>query len=464
MGTVLRSAESSGVVAGGFNTENLIMPSVRQHFVTAIPQRVPVVSRINWTITVSALFAASLFVAFDAIRTIEEGKTRLELTTRAMVAELSQLSTDTAAVALLRSAPKQNDLVASLRDPLGQLVASTRTSIAGAALLPAAISAETPTSVSAELGEAGFLDVALDEATAMQGVWQRGAAAFAFAFMMIGFTIRRPAAADRAVNESLLNSIREEQRLLARRYHEEKLRAEAASRSKTSFLAHLSHDVRTPLNHIIGFAELLRHQAFGPLGDPRYLGYADTIKLSGERLLASFATILDLAELEGGKKPLREEPVDVDDLLEGIAERFRPQAQRRGLSFVLKPACGATMTADRFCLERMLGNVVENAIRFNRAGGKVTLAAFAATDGVVLEVTDTGIGMTEEKLASLSQPFVFGDATFTKDTSDSGLGIAIARTIAELSGGRLAIDSSPALGTTVAISLPLKANSEARAA
>jgi two-component system cell cycle sensor histidine kinase PleC len=119
---------------------------------------------------------------------------------------------------------------------------------------------------------------------------------------------------------------------------------------------------------------------------------------------------------------------------------------------------------DRFSLERMLGNLLENAIRFTPTGGRVTLAAFAAADGVVLEITDTGIGMSEQRLASLSQPFAFGDATFTREHKGAGLGIAIARTIAELSGGRLAIDSREALGTTVAISLPMRIVEQAVAA
>jgi two-component system cell cycle sensor histidine kinase PleC len=261
---------------------------------------------------------------------------------------------------------------------------------------------------------------------------------------------------ERKRTDVLLNSIREEQRLLARRYHEEKIKAEAASRSKTSFLAHLSHDIRTPLNHIIGFADLMRHQTYGPIGDPRYLDYVEAIKGSGERLLGSFATILDLAELDGGQRALREEPVDIDELIVATTHRFSSQAARAGLALSIGVQSKATVIADKFCLERMLGNIVENAIRFTPSGGKVMLAAFAATDGVVLEISDTGIGMTEEQLASLSQPFVLGDAAFTREHGGTGLGIAIARAIAELSGGRLAIDSSSAMGTTVAISLPLR--------
>jgi two-component system cell cycle sensor histidine kinase PleC len=264
--------------------------------------------------------------------------------------------------------------------------------------------------------------------------------------------------------DDLLVSIREEQRVLARRYHEEKLRAEAASRSKTSFLAHLSHDIRTPLNHIIGFADLMRHETYGPVGDPRYVEYVETIRNSGERLLSFFASILDLAELEGGRRILEENEIRVDDLLSASIRRYSEIARRKGLGVALGAPCGALLKGDRFSLERMLGNLIENAIRFTPAGGRVTLAAYAASDGVVLEITDTGIGMGIEQLGTLSQPFAFGDASLTKDRGGAGLGLAIARTIAELSGGRLAIDSRPGLGTTVAVSLPLHASEAVRAA
>ena len=264
--------------------------------------------------------------------------------------------------------------------------------------------------------------------------------------------------------DTLLNAIREEQRLLARRYHEEKLKAEAASRSKTNFLAHLSHDIRTPLNHIIGFAELMRHQTYGPLGDARYADYVQSIKQSGEHLLASFATILDLAELEGGQKALRADPVPLDELLDSVIQRFRGQASRAGILFVLGEPSGAVVQGDRLGLSRMVGNIIENSLRFTPSGGRVTLNAFAARDGVVVEITDTGLGMSEERLASLSQPFALGDATFTREGVGPGLGISISRAIAELSGGNLAIDSSPSLGTTVAISLPLVAVTARQAA
>lgn len=269
---------------------------------------------------------------------------------------------------------------------------------------------------------------------------------------------------ERKKTDTLLNAIREEQRLLARRYHEEKLKAEAASRSKTNFLAHLSHDIRTPLNHIIGFAELMRHQTYGPLGDPRYADYVQSIKSSGEHLLASFATILELAEMDSGQKALRVDPVSIDEVIGSIVQRFRSQAHRAGISFQLGEPCEAVVHGDRLGLTRMLANVVENSLRFTKSGGRITIAAFAAHDGVVVEVTDTGIGMDEERLASLSQPFALGDATFTREGIGPGLGISISRAIAELTGGHMAIDSSPSLGTTVAFSLPLQVSEELQAA
>ncbi len=262
----------------------------------------------------------------------------------------------------------------------------------------------------------------------------------------------------------LLGSIREEQRQLMRRYHEEKLRAETASRAKTSFLAHLSHDIRTPLNHIIGFADMLRQQPFGPLGDRRYLDYVEAVKGSGERLLGFFASILELAELDGGNRVLRPERFTVDELLVGVLRRFSTQAQRAGVTMGLGGACDAILSADRFALERMVANLVENAIRFTPRGGKVTLVAYAAMDGVVIEIADTGIGMSEERIATLSQPFAYGDAALTRDREGAGLGIAISRAIAELCGGRLAIDSRQGLGTTVAVSLPLPVEENVKAA
>ncbi|MDB5507298.1 MAG: histidine kinase [Devosia sp.] len=566
----MRSAEKSDVGARGFfvRKSHQIQDTARAIGSGKIGKTIRLATRTQLAIVVVALSAATLFTASDAFRTLADQRERLQLVAQAMAIEIGMEGEDGAALALLRTAPKYDRLlIAQLRDPLGQIVASTHMSLVGNQSTPERVPQET-VSQAVNGGAIGTLDLQITDNAAIPGIWARGAFAYGLAFAVIGFAFAGPATGavaprgrgrtvpikdlistipfgvacwtaegrlivcneqykarlyigddqarpgasyqaavrnlsvggyvrlvseddnnrlievhredgsclmiderplveggfvtlvtdvtERKKADLLISSIREEQKHLARRYHEEKLKAEAASRSKTSFLAHLSHDVRTPLNHIIGFSEILANQTFGPLGDKRYKGYAENILGSGRRLLASFATILDLAELESGQKTLRVEAIDVDELLLAIGDRHRPQAMRAGLSFVVNEPSDAILYGDRFCLTRMLNNIIENAIRFTPAGGKVTLAVFAATDGVVFEVTDTGIGMSEEKLASLAQAFVFGDATFTRDANDSGLGIAIARAIAELSGGHMAIDSSPALGTTVAISLPLQ--------
>ncbi|MEX0628192.1 MAG: PAS domain-containing sensor histidine kinase [Cucumibacter sp.] len=255
-------------------------------------------------------------------------------------------------------------------------------------------------------------------------------------------------------SDHALEAAKEEQRRLARRYHEEKLKAEAASRAKTAFLAHLSHDIRTPLNHIIGFAELIQHQLFGPIGDDRYAAYVQDIKGSGERLLASFAQIFELAQLEAGNASVRPEDLRVSTLFQTLENRFGERAKRAGLSFGVSVPQDVTFSGDKQGLTRMLGNVIDNAIKFTPSGGKIKLAAWAADDGLVLEVTDTGIGMGEDRVALLSQPFILGESAFGANSAGLGLGLAIARAIAELSGGSLVIDSTPALGTTVAVALP----------
>lgn len=266
---------------------------------------------------------------------------------------------------------------------------------------------------------------------------------------------------ERKAADTMLSRIREEQKLLARRYHEEKIRAEASSRAKTSFLAHLSHDVRTPLNHIIGFADLIRLETFGPLGDPKYRSYLDDIKCAGEQLLGSFAEILEFAELESGRKSLKRERLAICDLLDDTLARFSTRARNAGVDLKIGPVGAGEVLADRHYLDRMFANLLDNALRFTGRGGSVRLAAWVADGGVVLEVTDTGVGMSREQMDRLSQPFVLTDSAFTRDHRGIGLGIATARAIVELNGGRLALDSLEGIGTTVAVSLPLAPSEDA---
>lgn len=243
---------------------------------------------------------------------------------------------------------------------------------------------------------------------------------------------------------------------LARQFHAEKLAAEAASRAKTSFLAHLSHDMRTPLNHIIGFADLIQHEPYGELGDKRYSGYVADIKRSGEALRDSFSDILELAQLEAGETVQDNQEIDVYEFTQKVINRHQARAQRAGIDLIAGNLADATILADRALIQRMIDNLVDNAIRFTPESGSVVLNCWEGTDGVVFEVTDTGIGMPRERVELLSQPFVLGEAAFTKEHKGLGLGISTSRAIAELSGGTLTIDSHPGIGTTVVVTIPRK--------
>ena len=250
-------------------------------------------------------------------------------------------------------------------------------------------------------------------------------------------------------SKPLLASVQEKQRVLARRYHEEKLKAEAASHSKISFLAHLSHDIRTPLNHIIGFADLMRHETYGPLGDARYANYVDTIKGSGERLLAFFASILELAELESGEKAMRQDPFagrrPASNCRAPLSHAGDAGGHRTHLrrSHAAQRCCG-----DRFCLERMLGNLDRERHPLHPAGRPGERRSLRRRQRRrprnhrhrhrhVDRAARGGVAALRLRVRRRRADPEHGGA---------GLGISIARAIAELSGGRLAIDSRAGTG------------------
>ncbi len=241
---------------------------------------------------------------------------------------------------------------------------------------------------------------------------------------------------------------------LACRYRQERHNARMAHHSKSVFLSHLSHDIRTPLNHIIGFSDLISHQTFGPLGDERYLDYVQDIKKSGEGLLRSVADILELAELESGQRIVTVKEILIDDMFNSLRNRFSARAKRCDIDLRFEYDSEHRITGDRMGLQRVLENILDNALRFTPRQGKVTLAAWQGSDGAVFEITDTGIGIPAERLDQLFTPFSLEDAMVRKDGAGMCLGLAIARAITELNGGEIAIDSQPSIGTTVAVSLP----------
>lgn len=224
---------------------------------------------------------------------------------------------------------------------------------------------------------------------------------------------------------------------------------EAADRLKTEFIANVSYELRTPLNSIIGFAEILSEQYFGPL-NARQLDYSRGILADSQRLLTLINDILDLATIEAGYMALERETVELNSLLVSTLALVRERAQARDISLTLD--CSAdigTVIGDSKRLRQALFNLLSNAIKFSRPADKVMVSAKRETNqGVSIRVADTGPGIPPETL-----PRVFGRFERAGRQAGAGLGLSLVRSIIELHGGDIDITSSGA-GTEVRCWLP----------
>jgi signal transduction histidine kinase len=232
--------------------------------------------------------------------------------------------------------------------------------------------------------------------------------------------------------------------------------AEEASRAKSRFLASMSHELRTPLNAIIGFSEIIRDRIHGDDQLDRYCEYAGDIHDSGRHLLRLINDILDLSKIEAGKLELALQPVRVPDLLADAARLLRMRARRRGIALIVEaPADLPLIKADELRLRQIVINLLSNAIRFSGKGNSIRLAAEAAGHGAVtILVADTGVGIPPDQIERVVQPFEQYQCRGEARGSGTGLGLSLARDLAELHGGRLDIESAVDVGTTVRVTLP----------
>ncbi|HYD46255.1 MAG TPA: ATP-binding protein, partial [Phenylobacterium sp.] len=247
---------------------------------------------------------------------------------------------------------------------------------------------------------------------------------------------------------------------LARKYEAEKVRAEGANKAKSEFLANMSHELRTPLNAINGFSEIMVGEMFGPLGDARYRDYAKDILDSGQHLLTLINDILDMSKIEAGKMTLRFEPLSLEDLAHDALRLVRHRAEAQGLKLELDFPQLPDVEADYRAVKQVLLNLLSNALKFTPRGGTVTLTAALRNDplgeAVRLAVIDTGIGIAPADLARLARPFEQVESQHSKTQQGTGLGLALTKSLVELHGGRLEMESTPGAGTTVSFSLPLR--------
>jgi two-component system, cell cycle sensor histidine kinase PleC len=270
---------------------------------------------------------------------------------------------------------------------------------------------------------------------------------------------------ERALRETVNDLRRSRQQLekqaqqlveLAEKYAVEKDKAEDANRIKSEFLANVSHELRTPLNAIIGFSELMLTGAFGPLGDERYDGYCRDINEAGAFLLRVISDILDMARLEAGRIEIDREPLDLDGLVTETVATFAPEAERSHIAIETDIAAGITLSADKEAVRQVFANLVSNAVKFTPERGTIRVATAGRADGVVVTVTDSGIGIPPEALSKLGKPFEQVQSPLTRNHKGSGLGLAISRSLVTLHGGEMTIESRAGAGTTVTVFFPLR--------
>ena len=232
-----------------------------------------------------------------------------------------------------------------------------------------------------------------------------------------------------------------------------KARAEETSRTKSMFLANMSHEIRTPLNGVLGMAEVLD----GVLSNADHKRMIGTIRRSGESLLNILNDILDMSKIEAGKLELESVPFAVTGLAERIEELHAVRAEEKGLEFEVLIGSGleTPREGDPHRLQQILHNLVSNAIKFTEKGEVTVKISGRKNSPLVIEVRDTGIGMTPGQLSRLHDEFSQADASVTRRFGGTGLGMAITRTLIEKMDGTIHVDSIFGEGTTVKVSLPL---------
>jgi PAS domain S-box-containing protein len=243
------------------------------------------------------------------------------------------------------------------------------------------------------------------------------------------------------------------------RMEKERLQAEwierlrRADRMKDAFLSVVSHELRTPLNFIMGFASILEDELHGPLNEQQHY---DVEKILGgsERMLRLVNDLLDVAKIQAGRLELFRETVDPRAALEDVVSTLAPLAAQKPVSLSLSVAATGRPKVDKARLTQVLTNLVSNAIKFTPAGGSVSVRALERSDAFVFEVSDTGIGIAQDHLPRLFQPFEQLDMSATREHGGTGLGLAITKALVDAHGGTLEVESVLRQGSLFRVTLP----------
>lgn len=221
-------------------------------------------------------------------------------------------------------------------------------------------------------------------------------------------------------------------------------------------VADLSHEMKTPLNAIMGFADAMRSETFGPLGADKYKEYADDIHASGAHLMDLIGTILDCAKIDADRYAIEPALGDPAPVVRDCAAMIRGEAEKAGLAFKVEIAPDLPQTLiDARVVKQVLINLLTNAVKFTKAGS-ITLSVSEKCGAIDFVVTDTGVGMSRTALAKLGGRFSELHQDGVRGTGGAGLGLSLSFALAKLHGGALVFDSTPGEGTTARFTLPLR--------
>ena len=239
-----------------------------------------------------------------------------------------------------------------------------------------------------------------------------------------------------------------------------KEQAEEATRTKSQFLANVSHELRTPLNAVIGLAEML-HEEAEEAGEHDFVEPLQRIGSASRHLLSIINDILDLSKIEAGYLDLNMEDFHVPSMVHDVVTTADPLAARNHNEFRVRcPEDLGIMHSDSTRIRQVLLNLIGNAFKFTEDGVvelKLEREARGAGDWIKIEVSDTGIGMTEAQMGRLFQEFTPADSSTTRKYGGTGLGLAISKRLCQLLGGDISVRSEPGTGTTFEVRLPVTA-------
>ena len=240
---------------------------------------------------------------------------------------------------------------------------------------------------------------------------------------------------------------------------QEKIKAEKANEAKSIFLFNMSHDIRTPMNAIVGYSQLMKKE----LTNPKLVHYQEMIEQSSQLLLSIINNVLDMARVESGKMELDENYEVIGNISQLVCSAFAAEASRKNIEFnIIVNVEHKHIIVDSTKMQEILSNLISNAIKYTSAGGKVTIDTKELPydkEGYVLiqtKVTDTGIGMSEEFLPSLFELFTRERNTTLSKIPGTGLGMAIVKNFVDLMNGSIEVESELGKGSTFTITIPHK--------